>query len=393
MWGNWFVILAVFSSLLIPTTLPVQQSGAIIADGGVTYQFGQTVNFKATVQPADAYQEVFLYIQQVGLNTQVEQVNVTGGAINFNYDVQQNPLRPFAITTYWYEGITSSGTNDITSKFSFEYIDNRFQWQTKSDANFQVHWHEGDLIFGQQILNVANSGLEAAKAFLPVSKLTAPVQVYVYTNAADLQQALALSQQPWVAGHASADLRTVLVSIPSGPEEQLELERQVPHEIAHILQYDLVGSAYKNMPVWLLEGTASLAELYQNPDYPRVLNKAVDKQTLVPISDYCHEFPRDASGAFLAYAESSSFVRFLYENYGVTRLTLLMQKYRDGMGCEEGFLAAINTPLPQLETRWRQEVLKLDAGALAFKNLLPYLLVLALILIPPIISGLYAFRR
>ena len=104
------------------------------------------------------------------------------------------------------------------------------------------------------------------------------------------------------------------------------MERQIPHEIMHILEYQITGTSYNQIPVWLLEGLASSAELYPNPDYQQVLEKAVDEDSLLPMSVLCQDFPRDLSGALLAYAQSNSFVRFLNQNFG-TRDTLSLVEF------------------------------------------------------------------
>ena len=68
-----------------------------------------------------------------------------------------------------------------------------------------------------------------------------------------------------MAGHAAPDLGVVLISIPAGPDEGLEMQRQIPHELMHLAQYEVIGENFTNQPYWLIEGMASEAELYPNP--------------------------------------------------------------------------------------------------------------------------------
>jgi hypothetical protein len=202
----------------------------------------------------------------------------------------------------------------------------------------------------------------------------APVRLYAYTSASDLQTALQMTSQPWVSGHASPELGIILVSIPAGPEKTLELERQIPHEIMHLIQYQVMGSSYTQQPVWLVEGMASLAELYPNPEYSRVLDTTAKNQQLLPFSSLCTSFPREANGAFQAYAQSESFVRFIQRKYGLSGLRNLMAQYQNGMGCEEGVSAALGVSLNQLEYRWQQEALGVNVSGLVLSNLSPYLI-------------------
>jgi hypothetical protein len=110
------------------------------------------------------------------------------------------------------------------------------------------------------------------------------------------------------------------------------------------------------------------------------------------MNSLCSTFPREASGAFLAYAQSESFVHYLYGKYGTPGLMNLFKAYAGGIGCGEGTNQAFNIPLNQLDTQWRREALKMDVGAFALQNLSPYLLIAVLILVSPLAMILY-FRR
>ncbi len=177
------------------------------------------------------------------------------------------------------------------------------------------------------------------------------------------------------------------MSIPQGPEQRLELERQLPHEMVHILQYQKLGESYQKLPLWLIEGTASLAELYPNPDYQWVLEKTVSQNALTPIANLCSVFPQEASGAFLAYAQSTSFVRYLYQKFGITKMEELMQNYQDGLGCEQGVMATFGISLRQLESDWQREALGVNVELLALQNLIPFFLLAVAILLPPLVSS------
>ncbi len=208
------------------------------------------------------------------------------------------------------------------------------------------------------------------------------MSIYIYPSALDLQSALNLTPNSWIAGHASPDIGVILVSIPTGPDQRAEMERQIPHELMHIAQYQAAGNGYNRLPAWLTEGMASNAELYPNPEYQRVLQNAIDADTLLPMVNLCAGFPRELSGALLAYAQSSSFVRFLVQNYGASSLRDLITAYQDGLGCEEGIRSVFNQSIAQLETRWHQEALGRNLSAAAWRNLKPYFLILVLILLP-----------
>ncbi len=180
-----------------------------------------------------------------------------------------------------------------------------------------------------------------------------------------------------------------MVTISPGPEQRMEMERQIPHEIMHLVESQAAGDAYSSLPTWLTEGVASLAEIYPNPDFQRSLSKAAESDTLIPLNLLCNGFSHEASSAFLSYAESISFVRFLSERFGSSGLQTLIKKYQDGLGCSEGLQAAYGQSLDQLDAQWKEEVLGINAQVLAWKNLSPYLLLSLLLLLPPIGLGVW----
>jgi hypothetical protein len=389
----WLIFWLLFGHLALPDNRPLSQTTVEISDVSVIYAFGEQAIFQAKIHSNITIQQTFLFMLPEGQSTRI--VNVTlddQGQTNLQYDIKNNPVRPFARVAYWYRVTTADGSTLESQKYSFDYIDNRFKWQNLDDSNFQINWYERDLNFGQQALNQAEAGLQSAEKYLPVTP-SSPIKIYIYNRATDLQSALQLGQESWVAGEASPDLRVVVISIPTGPDQNLEMERQIPHEITHVLQYQVAGTAYQQLPTWLVEGTASIAELYPDPDYQVALNKATTAGTLLPIETLCTSFPRDASNAYLAYAESASFVRMIHEKYGSSGIQTLMKKYEDGMGCDEGAMAALGSSLPQLQVSWKQEMLGVDSQAVAWQNIAPYLLLLVLLLVVPLASILWLARK
>ncbi len=355
----------------------------IFQDVGVFYRFGEEVVFQAQFSHPIGVQEAYLFIRPSGENTRLETLEISqDGKARLVYDAMRFPLRPFAHTQYWFRIVTTSGEEIESQRYAFDYVDNRFAWITLSNDHYQVNWYEGDMSFGQQVLSAAENGLQSAQTYLSLPP-PQPVKIYVYASATDLRKTLQRSQETWVAGHASPDLGVIVVSIPPGTEQNLELERQIPHELMHLLQYQLVRDGYHKMPLWLLEGMASLAEINPNPDYSRVLGNAIESQALLPIRSLCRAMPREASQAFLAYAQSASFVQYLHQKFGSEGIKTLMLSYQSGLGCEEGAQAVLGHSLTQLEGQWQSEALRVNPAGFALQQMAPYLLLLLVILISP----------
>jgi hypothetical protein len=73
----------------------------------------------------------------------------------------------------------------------------------------------------------------------------------------------------------------------------------------------------------------------------------------------------------------------LDKTYGTADLHALIQAYSNGLSCDQGVLHALGLPLSQLDLRWQQSALGQKVSGVAFQNLLPYLIFLALMLLIP----------
>ena len=305
------------------------------------------------------------------------------GSVRFTYDASLNVFPPFGSIVFWFQATLADDKTYTSAPITFPYNDNRFPWRETTKSNVTVHWYAGDDAFGAAALDAASAGMLAMSEFIPIS-LADPVSIYIYSNVSDLQDTLTLGGEEWAGGHTSPELGVVLVAIAPGAGQSIEMETKIPHELAHVMLYRSLGDKYASQNAWLLEGIASMVELYPNPDYKHVLDIASQNDTLIPFDTLCDSFPADAGSAYQAYAQSQSFVSYIRETYGTSGLTRLTKAYGDGFNCELGATNALGTPLSQLESRWRENVLGQNTAGVAVRNLLPFILLLLLVLVVPI---------
>src|SRR5690349_23888211 len=123
-------------------------------------------------------------------------------------------------------------------------------------GSLHIHWYEGDPNFGQAALNGAQAGLTSISALMALD-LTPAVDVFIYATQEDLRGTLVLGGEDWVAGHADPALGVVMVAVEPDAEQNITLERRLPHELMHVMMYRSVGAGYHNLPAWLREGTAT----------------------------------------------------------------------------------------------------------------------------------------
>lgn len=389
-----FVLFALAAALAPFNSAQAQVPSRIeVTDVGVSTVFGQQIAFSARIRsPIQIVQASLLFHESREKITRVENLRLDAdGRTSVIYDASQNVFPPFSTLVFWYQVTLVDGTIETSNIFNVSYNDDRFPWRDVTSGMIKVHWYDGDDAFAHSALDAAGVGLLQINEIVPLT-LNAPVDVYIYSTVDDLRGALTLGGQEWVGGHANPELGIVMVAITPSALQSIEMETEIPHELAHVMLYRALGDGYKNLPAWLNEGLASMVEQYPNADYAQALKIASQNDSLVPFLDLCDSFPPDTGRAFLAYAQSQSFTRYLRETYGTTGLTALTKHYADGLDCEVGATRALSVSLNQLDTRWREAVLGQNVIGVAIRNLSPYMAVMALVLIVPLWGAIDMIR-
>jgi len=361
------------------------QEGLAVENAAVVVDFGRTITITARIKTPIPIRRASILFR--GVNEQAARVEALqvaqDGSVDFTYDASLNPLPPFGTVVFWFQATLADDNTYTSAPTEFAYDDNHFAWRELSRANVTVHWVAGDETFGAAALDAAVAGMLAVRDIFPLS-LTDPIDIYIYSNPQDLQNALSLGGKDWAAGHTDPEIGVVLVAMEPGPDQALEMNAEIPHELAHLNLFRALGEGYARQPAWLLEGIASMAELHPNPDYALALQTAARRGSLLSFKNLCASFPADAGNAFLAYAQSGSFVAYIRNMYGNPGLTRLMDSYTNGFSCELGATNALGIPLSQLDTRWRKTVPGQSVLGVAARNLTPFIFLMALVVIVPL---------
>lgn len=370
------------------------QSGVELENVTASYRYGEQITFSAQIKSQVQIQQASIVItnEANGLTQAQPLVIDQDGHSEYRLDVRQNVLRPFSSLKWTYQLALADGNTFQSETYFIRYEDNRFDWQTLEAGTLKVYWYNGDASFGQAALNAAQAGLDSISALMPLD-LSQPTDIFIYSNSDDLRGTLVLGGEDWVAGHADPGIGVVMVLVEPGPQQSITMEQRIPHELMHVMTYRSVGTGYNNLPAWFREGTATLAEIYPNADSDRILADAAANDRLIPLKDLCESFPADRGQAFLAYAESRSFIQYLHETYGSSRLLSLASAYADGVDCEHGTERAFGTSLSNLEGKWRSSILGQNAFISTLQNISPYLVLLCLVLLIPFFGILSTLRK
>jgi hypothetical protein len=389
---TYLLFFAVAGSLLFNARQVSAQSGIEMASTAM-HQFGEHVTFVAQVTaPVQIQSASILIFDEMQGISHVEPISFQDGRAEYRLDARQNILRPFSLLRWHYQLTLADGVMVQSESFSMRYDDNRFDWQRLDSGALRLMWFQGDANFGPNALNAALAGLGSVNEIVPID-LSQSIDIFIYPTQNDLPANLSLGAEQWLAGHASPAMGVIVVVVEPGSNQSLLMEQRIPHELMHVMLYRHLGAGYNNLPAWLSEGIAMQAELYPNADFDRALADASAWNGLIPLKDLCASFSPNPARAFLAYAESRSFTTYLRDQYGTSGLLSLAGVYADGTDCERGVERAFGVSLAKLETDWRSSVLGQNTMGLVLGNLSPYLVLLCLVLIIPLMGILSATRR
>ena len=351
---HWIVVLSLLSNFLFHGFAENSKAAAELTNVQTQYQFGDSLTVQAHYAfPADLKQAVLNLQTNTGTLSQFPLTISANGLLQSQISLAQQELPPFSRVYYWFDLTFTNDTSSTSPSYWFDYSDNRFTWQSNQSKWFNIYWVNGEAVYGEKLQQIALAGLKTATQILPVSP-NLPITIYVYPNAQNVQDILSTTNPDWVAGEALPQVNLILVSASVDLNNTQDLERQIPHEFTHLLEYSLTMQNYSTSPAWLLEGLATNAETYPNSDYTRLLQKASNSQSLIPMDQLCHTFSPDTEKAALSYAQSASFVQYLTSKYGNEKVKQLLQTPGSGLDCSRFVDEIYGVNLEALDTAWQK---------------------------------------
>ncbi len=381
------LIVLMFASigwLLIPIGL-AHADGITLSGLTATYAFAQSITFSVQADSAAPIQQATLFFQAGGAPPikQAAAAFTAANQVTLTAKIDLTQIKPPAFSTisYWWEVDDRSGQHIQSAPQSIAYIDNRFNWQDFTSGSIRVHWVQGDSGFGASAASIAQAALPKIQQQLG-ARPPAPIDIYIYSSTQQLRSAVELAGQTWLGGLAQPEFGVVMIAIPDDETTLINLRRDVPHELTHLLVFVATTPNYRSVPRWLDEGLASLNEAEPNPAQAVALQNAFDANQLIPIESLCGAFPGDAAAAVIAYAESRGLVQQIVNDYGSAGLQALLAAYRDGATCDAGVERGLNDSLASLELKWKATLAPNSGATSIVTSVLPWLLLIAVIVLP-----------
>jgi hypothetical protein len=381
-----FSILLLISIGLITKPLSVADAAGItIQSMQANYTFAQSITFTAVVSSDTAIQQATLFFQAGGAAPikQAAQAFTAANQVTITAQIDLAQIKPPAFSTisYWWEVDDQAGKHLQSAVQSLAYIDNRFNWQDFTSKSIRVHWLEGDSGFAANAASIANEALPKIQQQLG-ARPPSPIDIYIYATVAQLRSAVELTGRPWLGGLARPEFGVVLVAIANDESASINMRRDIPHELTHLLVFVAASPNYHNLPHWLDEGLASLNEEEPNPTQAVALQNAWNANQLLAIESLCGAFPIDASSAVLAYAESRGVVQQIVNEYGSAGLQALLAAYRDGAACQAGVERGLKDSIASLELKWKSTLAPGGGATSIIVGVAPWLVLVLIVALP-----------
>lgn len=269
-------------------------------------------------------------------------------SLTYRYDPSSDYLPPFTLVTYHWT-LSDNAQHSLTGTDQhFDFVDTRFSWRHLTQGELSVYWYNQNTAYGQNILNTASQEATSIEHDLN-GTLTAPVRVLVYATAQDLRGGLPPNAPNWAGGVALIQFDEALIVV---GDAQYPLQRDLPHELTHLIFHEIAGLDCGGCPLWFDEGMAVYHQIYHEPELQATFNDAVRRKALLPFNSIVDQFPQDSNQAELAYAQSWNFIKYLYSTYTQPKVAQLVDALKT-TPFADAFQQAFGRSVAQMEDQWR----------------------------------------
>ena len=268
---------------------------------------------------------------------------------SYQIDLNREYYPPGATVRYRWQIEDQSSAKLLSDWQNLAITDPRFAWHSQTMGPITLHWYDGDNQFATALLQAATQAVTAANFDVNAPGIK-PVQIWIYGQQNDFRTALGSGAEQWVGGQTLPNYRVIMLFAPSNdiPDDQ----RSVAHEMTHVLLDSSVNDPFGQLPTWLDEGVAVVAEGTVDPTFQQALVAAAKSHQLLSIQAISGNFPNSTNEATLAYAESEDIVRYFIDTYGTQKLSALIAAFRAGDTSDAAFQQTIHMSTLAFQNGW-----------------------------------------
>jgi hypothetical protein len=278
-----------------------------------------------------------------------------GQAIDATWDwfMKKTGSIPPGATITWKWILTDSEGNKTTApQQTTTYNDSRFNWNSKQLTNLDICWHDQSESMINELLMEVDSKLSIIQLGVNIPTDRRP-KVFVYRSSQELRDAVLFEQQ-WTGAMAFLSYNIILTAVDSSIMNWAK--NALPHEITHLIVEEAVFGPFGNLPTWINEGLASYAEGDMNSDRRKALDQGITNNQLISIRSLSGSFPTVSAQALLAYAESTSLIKFLISRGGWDKMRLLLATFKEGATQDNALLKTYSMDVAGLESYWKESI-------------------------------------
>ena len=341
-----------------PVDAQTTPPASLNAQPTASYTFGQWLDFGLMIVNNPVLTKATLHISTPQFTTTyLTEFPITadnGATLQLQHRINTAELyiQPFTTVTHWWTLTAADGTLYELEPQSLAYDDDTFPWKTQEEAGIEMYWIADGLDLGQVGMDIVKESLPRILSIIP-GNMSDGIRIYLYPSATDFQEALQLTEQAWVGGHASPELGVIMLPAENPRTAVVDLRRRIPHELSHLVLHQATAAQYENVPRWFDEGLGTLFESIPNPNYATALEKALANDTIVPFSQLCTQFPTQSSDEILqAYAQSHSLMGYIQDTYGNQKIQEMIIALADGANCETVTTRVLDRSIDQLTADW-----------------------------------------
>jgi hypothetical protein len=362
-----FLLLS-FCAIAAPSQAVAISDGVQIDQNDAWVDFPQSVDFHLVVTGAGTIDSVHV---EYGVNaltcgdvTTVAAPDFEPGPkldVTWRWEVASSGVIPPGAEIWWRWRLVADDEEIVTPMETVSFDDAWFVWESLTDRQLEVRWYRGSRPLVQEMLDAGHEALDQLAADTGLY-LDEPIVIYLYEEPGDLRASIPGAPR-WAGGIAFPEYNTVMVVV---NEECAAYGRlTVRHELGHLVIRRFTFNCLADLPVWLNEGLAMVAEGEEDTELMTELDAAVAEDRLLTISQIESAFSVHRDRAKLSYAQSYSLVRFLIDTYGQEKMLDLLMAFREGVTPDEAFKQAYGFDTYGLEDAWRAAI---GAPALALER-------------------------